>query len=153
MSVTIKGFNSKRAKELADAIRAGANRVQREVAVAVLQPVITGTPVGNVDLWSEVSRRRAPANYVGGRARGNWFVQMGAASAQTTATPDPSGGATISRGTTQIAGATGQPIHITNNLPYIIPLNDGHSHQAPAGFVEAAVAAGIEARKRMRVLP
>jgi hypothetical protein len=32
----------------------------------------------------------------------------------------------------------GQPIYITNNLPYIGQLNDGSSTQAPGGFVERA---------------
>ena len=29
--------------------------------------------------------------------------------------------------------------YITNNVPYINKLNDGHSSQAPAHFVEAAI--------------
>lgn len=33
-------------------------------------------------------------------------------------------------------------IWVTNNVPYIRSLNDGSSAQAPAGFVERAVAAG-----------
>ena len=31
-------------------------------------------------------------------------------------------------------------IYISNNLPYIVPLNNGHSKQAPARFVESAAA-------------
>lgn len=34
-------------------------------------------------------------------------------------------------------------IHITNNLPYIGALNDGHSKQAPADFVRIAVMDGL----------
>lgn len=30
-------------------------------------------------------------------------------------------------------------IFVTNNTPYIIPLNNGHSAQSPAGFVQVAV--------------
>jgi len=30
-------------------------------------------------------------------------------------------------------------IYITNNVPYIRRLNDGHSKQAPAGFVQGAI--------------
>ena len=33
-------------------------------------------------------------------------------------------------------------IYITNNVPYIRRLNDGHSKQQPAGFVERAVERG-----------
>lgn len=35
--------------------------------------------------------------------------------------------------------APGRRIVISNNLPYIVPLNDGHSTQAPAGFVQSVV--------------
>jgi uncharacterized protein CbrC (UPF0167 family) len=34
---------------------------------------------------------------------------------------------------------TADPIHITNNVPYIVELNRGTSKQAPALFVQAAV--------------
>lgn len=34
-----------------------------------------------------------------------------------------------------------EPIYITNNVPYIVALNNGHSQQAPTGFVENAVEA------------
>lgn len=34
---------------------------------------------------------------------------------------------------------TGEVLYIYSNLPYIELLNDGHSKQAPAGFVEAAI--------------
>lgn len=38
-----------------------------------------------------------------------------------------------------------QTIFITNSLPYIRSLNDGHSQQAPAGFVDLAIQAGVRA--------
>lgn len=36
------------------------------------------------------------------------------------------------------------PVFISNNVPYIQALNDGHSKQAPAGFVQAAVIRAAE---------
>jgi hypothetical protein len=36
-------------------------------------------------------------------------------------------------------------VFISNNVPYIQRLNEGYSQQAPSGFVEAAVEAGIAA--------
>lgn len=36
----------------------------------------------------------------------------------------------------------GEPIYITNNVPYIRDLNSGSSKQEPAGFVERAVLVG-----------
>lgn len=38
-----------------------------------------------------------------------------------------------------IGGRPFQMIWITNNLPYGVKLNEGHSKQAPAGFVDIAV--------------
>jgi hypothetical protein len=36
------------------------------------------------------------------------------------------------------------PVTISNNVPYIIFLNEGSSAQAPSGFVQAGIAAGIQ---------
>ncbi len=35
------------------------------------------------------------------------------------------------------------PIFSTNNVPYIMPLNDGHSPQSPRGFVQVAIEKAI----------
>jgi len=34
---------------------------------------------------------------------------------------------------------TDGPLFSTNNVPYIVPLNNGHSQQSPQGFVQAAI--------------
>lgn len=53
------------------------------------------------------------------------------------------GESALSEGESVLAGSSpGQDIHLTNNLPYIKPLNEGSSHQAPAGFVEVAIENG-----------
>lgn len=78
--------------------------------------------------------------YVGGRFRSNWFVSIGTPSRQTTTQVDPSGTTSIARGTTALAGVTAGPtIFLTNNLPYAIPLEYGHSKQAPTGVVRVTV--------------
>ena len=38
------------------------------------------------------------------------------------------------------------PIYISNNVPYIQKLNDGHSKQAPAGFIQLAVDSAVSNR-------
>lgn len=38
----------------------------------------------------------------------------------------------------------GDAYHLTNALPYMIPLNEGHSQQAPAKFVERSVAKAVK---------
>lgn len=147
------GDFSVRISRIANSIEQGATRVQRQVAIAVLQPVVLGTPVGNITLWNLNSRQHARKGYSGGRARGNWQVGLGAAPSGAVDTKDASGGPTIQKGTDEIQKSEpGQSIWLTNNLPYITPLNEGHSHQAPAGFVEKAVLAGLDAAHSMKIL-
>lgn len=43
-------------------------------------------------------------------------------------------------------------VYISNVLPYIVPLNDGSSKQAPAGFVERSVLMGRTLIKRAKLL-
>lgn len=45
----------------------------------------------------------------------------------------------------------GQPIFIANNLPYIVPLNQGSSAQVPAGFVERAVLLGRKMKDKFKL--
>lgn len=39
-------------------------------------------------------------------------------------------------------------VFVSNNVPYILKLNAGHSRQAPAGFVDAAVERAVGATER-----
>ncbi|MGH1376688.1 MAG: hypothetical protein ACRBCK_10100 [Alphaproteobacteria bacterium] len=39
-------------------------------------------------------------------------------------------------------------IYITNNVPYIKPLNEGHSSQSPEGFVDGAIQVGKDSIRR-----
>ena len=55
---------------------------------------------------------------------------------------DPSGQNAIAEATALVSGVkAGDTVYISNNLEYIQALNEGHSQQAPAGFVEKAVQA------------
>lgn len=134
---------------LAAKVDRGATRIQRTTAGAILQAVVLGTPVGNPTLW----QKKPPAGYSGGRARANWQVGLGGPVEGNVDKKDPAGSATIGTGRSRIdTSQPGRPIHLTNNLPYIIPLNEGHSTQAPAGFVEAAVRVGEEHARAQRIL-
>ncbi|QJI40474.1 hypothetical protein HKK52_05930 [Pseudomonas sp. ADAK2] len=83
----------------------------------------------------------APSGYVGGRFRGNWMFSIGAPDSTTTEEVDPSGAKSTAR---IIAGAiefkAGDTCYITNSLGYAIPLEFGHSTQAPGGMVRITVA-------------
>jgi hypothetical protein len=83
----------------------------------------------------------AGQDYVGGRFRGNWNFSIGYPDNSFRIQPDPTGEATMAR---LVNGAiefkAGQTAFIVNNLPYAIPLEFGHSTQAPGGMVRVTVA-------------
>lgn len=76
-----------------------------------------------------------------GRFRGNWQMDVGRFIDDELAIEDKSGAITISRELAKLRGSSSPftIVTIQNNLPYAGRLNDGHSRQAPAGFVEAAI--------------
>lgn len=71
-----------------------------------------------------------------GRFRANWTVAVGQQDLTTSEQVDPSGNATIAKGSAIILGQKGPAvIWISNNLPYAQALENGHSQQAPMGMV------------------
>ncbi|MCH5508820.1 hypothetical protein [Pseudomonas syringae] len=83
----------------------------------------------------------AGQDYVGGRFRGNWMFGIGAPDGTTTEELDPSGSksnARIANGVLEFHA--GDVAYITNSLPYAIPLEFGHSTQAPNGMVRVTLA-------------
>lgn len=114
----------------------------RLTALAIDAAVVTSTPVDT------------------GRARSNWRVSTEKQSDVFDAYAKGKGGKTVGENTSAaldqgkaaVDAATGNTIYISNNLPYIEPLNDGSSAQAPAGFVELAVQAGEAEVKKIRAL-
>lgn len=83
----------------------------------------------------------APEGYVGGRFRANWHLSIDVVENVTFDEVDPSGNETISALISAVSDFTaGQTAYLINNLPYAIPLEFGHSTQAPAGMVRITVA-------------
>ena len=84
---------------------------------------------------------RAPPGYVGGRFRGNWMFSIGSPDTSTVDQVDPGGSRSMAR---IVNGAlefnSGETAYITNSLPYAIPLEYGHSTQAPSGMVRITLA-------------
>lgn len=111
-----------------------ANALAKEVSITILNDLVNITPV---DTSAAIS---------------NWQVNAGSMPTGTIqpyfpgfrgSTVSQSVSATLEAGLSEIAfKQPGQPLHITNNLDYIIDLNDGSSKQAPANFVERAVLLG-----------
>lgn len=115
----------------------------RRCALGVLRNLVMATPVGNTNVWLEPDK--APAGYHGGRARANWFVSIDSTNSTVNeAWIDSNGAGAISREKGKLDGVTQKStIYICNSLPYIIPLNEGHSKQAPSGFIDTAVQSGM----------
>lgn len=104
-------------------LRARLTAVVRGVASEVLERLVIRTPVKT------------------GLARTNWFVRVGAPAVTSTTQAEPSGQLAISRGQEEIAQAPlGQPIHLSNHLPYIGRLEEGWSSQAPHGMLALTTA-------------
>ncbi|MBK5541507.1 hypothetical protein JFV28_20435 [Pseudomonas sp. TH05] len=83
----------------------------------------------------------AGKDYVGGRFRGNWQFSIDTPADGVLDAIDPSGGVTIAVLRAQVQSLTaGQTAYIVNNLPYGIPLEYGHSRQAPGGMVRVTLA-------------
>ena len=109
-----------------------SEQLVRKVALAADQAVVFETPVDT------------------GRARSNWIVAINSAPddiiqpyapGEFGSTGARNAQAAINQAEEVISSyQSGDTIHISNNLPYIQRLNDGYSAQAPANFVETAIA-------------
>lgn len=89
----------------------------RVIAMAMLNEIVLRSPVDT------------------GRFRGNNIVSLGAPVYTSTVNVDPTSAETINQGLSAMTGL--EPftqVFIQNNLPYAVPLEDGHSKQAPAGI-------------------
>lgn len=141
---TMRGF-AKRIRSVADGVEKNADTLMRKTVITVASAVALRTPVDT------------------GRARANWQTQIGsAASGVISGFPAGSKGST---GAAAVGIATskavevmsrykrsGVDVYISNNLPYIGPLNQGSSKQAPAGFIESAIQAGQNAIRKARLV-
>ena len=111
--------------------------VVRKVVLDLGKAVVYRTPVGDPTYW----KSPAPAGYVGGRARGNW--QHGLTLKRTVLdTTDRDGGTTLSRMSSSIPKkAAGKVHYLSNNVPYIMRLENGtlSPRQAPRGMVAVTV--------------
>ena len=76
-----------------------------------------------------------------GRFKGNWQFTVGAPSNQSIDTFDKAGHGTIATLVAEVSKLeAGQVAYIVNNLVYGVPLEYGHSDQAPAGMVQITLA-------------
>ena len=81
-----------------------------------------------------------------GWARANWIPQIGAPREKPAGTRTQAEAGSLpgdsAQGVATVVGSyrlSKGPIYITNNVPYILALDAGHSKQAPRGFVRRAI--------------
>lgn len=97
-------------------------QVTRWVALEALRRVVMKTPVDT------------------GRARGSWQVAVSVRPTGEVDIYDKDGGQTIAEGSREIAQVgPNEVIYIASNLSYILPLEEGHSRQAPNGMVATTI--------------
>lgn len=106
---------------------------QKKIVLEILRRVVFKNPVGNPSLWKNPNS--AAPGYVGGRSRGNWQVQIASTNEQEIpGVLDPT--SVFASGAAKLSGL--KPFNVVwifNNLPYIVPLENGWSSQAPTGMV------------------
>ena len=108
--------------QFARSIPEKVTELQRKIVLEALGRIVQKTPVDT------------------GRARGNWQVTFEAASQQVLTDTDPQGSATVEKALAILAGLPAfSVVHITNNLDYILFLEEGSSSQAPQGMVAVTV--------------
>jgi len=81
-----------------------------------------------------------------GFARSSWYVRLGAGTMLgRTITPGavPGGDSALAEASVLLLGAkAGESVFLLNDTEYILPLEYGHSQQAPHGMVRITVASG-----------
>lgn len=124
-----------------------------ETAFAISRNLIFGSPVGNPTLWQEPDS--APPGYVGGHFRRNWQVSIGGFVDTEIEGEDSSGASTAAKARSAINQYTrfGPNLVIQNNAPYANRLAQGHSTQAPSGWVDEAINAAVDLPRGTEDLP
>ena len=106
-----------------EAVEKNHNTVVKKVSFDMVRKIIKRTPVDT------------------GSAKRNWHVDLNNQKKYARSDFDKKGDATIADAMAEINKVDiGDSVYITNNLPYIEALEDGHSAQAPVGMVKVAVA-------------
>lgn len=119
-----------------DKAKANSELIVKKGCINVLQDIIRMSPVGQPAIW----KSKPPKNYSGGLFRGNWQISFDIPVTNAIDRIDPTGMDTLKDGIEQIGRYTYgvKSVYFTNNLPYSVRLEFGHSKQAPNGIVRIA---------------
>lgn len=83
-----------------------------------------------------------------GHASNNWIASIGSPATEVAGSHEAPDSGPQKEGLARVASEYQLPLptYIANNVPYIGALNDGHSKQAPTGFVQAGVLRAVRTR-------
>lgn len=131
---TSKGLNqfAKRMEVVSELFNDNVNKAVRRAAIKADEAAVLTTPVDT------------------GRARANWVTSIGQPDVSEQSlnnNPLSQAGQVIP---TWKLGAG--PIFIVNSVPYIIPLDDGSSDQAPGGMSQFAIQAAQQELNKIKLL-
>lgn len=135
---------AKRLEERADTLSDDANELKKRAATEMLEYLVYETPVDTSQALSnwQIGNGRPVTAEIPPHAPGS-----GGSTAAT------SRAAAIAEGRERIAASKpGEPIYLSNLLPYIRRLNTGWSKQSPGGFVEASLMIGRNIIQTVRLV-
>lgn len=125
---------AKKLEELAKGFDKSSGKTTEKIALTILGQLVYSTPVDS------------------SKALSNWQLNVGSPikfkidayfPGEFGSSQKQSAQAALEAAKKALQGRkSGEPIYITNNLPYINRLNDGHSKQTTPGFIERAILLG-----------
>lgn len=120
----------------ADQVVANTEKAVRRAALAADTAVVLATPVDT------------------GRARAAWLASINSIRERFDVALDKSGTSTIAdaQGIIDSWKLDAGTIFISNSVPYIVPLEEGHSKQAPTGMMQHGIAAARAELRQAKLL-
>lgn len=119
----LSGSFSAQIQQFADETMDRADSIFRDVVMSMAGVIVRLSPVDT------------------GKFKGAWRLSIDGYDTAVPETPDKQGSEVLAKMLTEIGNLTfGQAAYLQNNLPYAVPLEFGHSQQAPSGIVHIAQA-------------
>jgi hypothetical protein len=119
----LSGSFTAQLQQFADETMEKADSIFRDVVMSMAGVIVRLSPVDT------------------GNFKGAWRLSIDGYDTTAPETPDKQGGEVLARMLAEVGNLTfGQAAFLQNNLPYAVPLEFGHSTQAPTGIVRIAQA-------------
>lgn len=122
---------SRRIKIVVAAYEEFLDKVVKKIVLEVVNALIASPSAGGTPVDT-------------GWASSNWIPHVGTPVLRPAGSPTNVSDAAQQAGIASVLGyRSSGPVFVSNNVPYILRLNEGSSRQAPAGFVQAAIAKAV----------